>query len=119
MHQLSGKTSTKTGVAPKCTIGAADAIQLVSAENHFIASSDGKRRHPQMQCTGATRCRNSMSGTEMIPEGSFETIDVIITVLTPAICCGVGRIPNFELSNGRLGVENAWRHRQWGHVDKL
>ena len=109
MHQLSGKTSTETGVAPKCTIGAAERIGSYRCY-HFIASSDGKRRHPQMQCTGATRCRNSMSGTEMISEGSFETIDVIITVLTPAICCGVGDIPNFELSNGRLGVENAWRH---------
>ena len=31
MHQLSGQISTKTGFAPKCTIGETVAIQFVSA----------------------------------------------------------------------------------------
>ena len=38
MHQLSARISTKTGVAPTCTTGAAVAIQLVSAR---ITSSPG------------------------------------------------------------------------------
>lgn len=38
IHQESGKTSTNTGVAPRYVIGAADAIQFVSAR---MTSSPG------------------------------------------------------------------------------
>lgn len=76
----------------------------------FVTGADTQRGHAHVQGTSATGGGDGILHAQVLSEGGFEAVDVVIAMITPAVGCGVGGVAHFQLVDRGFGVENAGFH---------
>lgn len=73
----------------------------------LVAGADAERGHAHVQRAGTTGGGDGILHAEMLPEGGFKAVDVVVAMVAPAIGSGVGGIGYFTLGDGGFGIEDA------------